>query len=264
MAIQLDALAGGIVARVQDAAARTGVDFSYLLAQAKLESGLDPSARAATSSARGLFQFTSATWLETVRKHGSSHGLGWAADALASGAAQAGSAARAAILSLRDNAEAASLMAGELARDNAAVLEARLGRAAGATDLYMAHFLGAGGATHFLRALAATPDDAAAAVAPAAAAANRGVFFDTSGRARSVGEVYARFAAKLAPDGVGGSSRVDSAKAASPRGSPRAMDSRFRGGDGHHADAASVSAAPRLDTRRAAQTAYALLAELGG
>ena len=69
-----------ITAVVRDAAARTGVDFNFLLAQAKAESGLDPTARARTSSARGLYQFTSGTWLEMVRRHGNEHGLGWAAE----------------------------------------------------------------------------------------------------------------------------------------------------------------------------------------
>ncbi|MFZ4687928.1 MAG: transglycosylase SLT domain-containing protein [Polymorphobacter sp.] len=191
------AAAAQIAASVRNAAARTGTDFGYLMAQARVESGLNPTAKAATSSARGLYQFTNATWLDTVRKHGAEHGLGWAADAIAGGAARAGSAARATILSLRDNAEAAALMAGEFAQDNAEVLERKLGRAVGATDLYMAHFLGAGGAAKFLAALATAPGMAAAALLPAAAAANRGVFYARDGAARSVGEVYARFGAKL-------------------------------------------------------------------
>jgi hypothetical protein len=189
--------AAGVVAAVRDAASRTGADFHYLLAQARVESGLDPKAQARTSSARGLYQFTSATWLETVRKHGAEHGLGWAADAIASGSARAGSAARDTILALRDNAEAAALMAGEFARDNGVRLEKRLGRAVGATDLYMAHFLGAGGAVKFLGVLAAAPTTAAAAVMPAAAAANRAIFYHRDGSARTVAEVYDRFAAKL-------------------------------------------------------------------
>ena len=189
--------AGGIVAAVRDAAARTGTDFAYLMAQARVESGLNPTAQARTSSARGLYQFTSATWLETVRKHGAEHGLGWAADAIASGSARVGSAARDTILGLRDNAEAAALMAGEFAHDNGARLEKRLGRAVGATDLYMAHFLGAGGAVTFLGALAAAPATAAAAILPAAAAANRSVFYHRDGSARTVAEVYDRFSAKL-------------------------------------------------------------------
>jgi Transglycosylase SLT domain len=227
----------GIAGVIRTAAARTGVDFSYLMAQAQVESGLDPQAKARTSSARGLYQFTTATWLETVRKHGAAHGLGWAAEAIASGAAGAGSAARATILSLRDNAEAAALMAGEFARDNGASLEKRLGRVVGATDLYMAHFLGSGGAAKFLGALAAAPGVAAATLLPAAAAANRSVFFERDGSPRSVAEVYRRFAAKIE-----GSAAV----AASPQ---------------------PVSALPApptaIDTSRA-RLAYMLLAELGG
>ena len=187
----------GVTAAIRTAASRTGIDFSYLMAQARVESGLNPQAQARTSSARGLYQFTNSTWLETVRKHGAEHGLGWAADAIASGAAGAGSAARATILGLRDNAEAAALMAGAFAQDNAAALERKLGRAVGATDLYMAHFLGAGGAARFLGAMAAGPGAAAATLLPAAAASNRSVFFDKAGNARSLAQVYARFAAKI-------------------------------------------------------------------
>ncbi|HCH95135.1 MAG TPA: lytic transglycosylase, partial [Erythrobacter sp.] len=60
------------------AATRTGVDFDYLLAQAKLESGLDPSAKAGTSSATGLYQFIDSTWLRTLDRHGAKHGMEWA------------------------------------------------------------------------------------------------------------------------------------------------------------------------------------------
>ncbi len=58
-------------ARVQSAIAlassRTGVDFGYLLGQAKLESGLNANARAGTSSASGLYQFVEQSWLAVVR-----------------------------------------------------------------------------------------------------------------------------------------------------------------------------------------------------
>jgi hypothetical protein len=231
-----------VVAAVRRAAAQTGVDFGYLMAQARLESGLDPTARARGSSARGLYQFTSGTWLETVRKHGAAHGLGWAAETIASGGARAGSAARATILALRDNAEAAALMAGEFASDNARRLEQRLGRAMGATDLYMAHFLGAGGAARFLETLAAAPDTIAATLLPAAAAANRGVFFGRDGAARTVAEVYARFADKI--EGVG-SQPIPTA----PRRDPVML-----------ATAPGIAAG---DASRA-RLAYLLLAELGG
>ena len=88
-------------------------------------------------------------------------------------------------------------MAAEHASDNKGALESATGRTATGTDLYMAHFLGLGGARSFLTAMQSAPDRTGAAMFPAAAHANRGVFFDASGGARSLSEIYSRFAAKL-------------------------------------------------------------------
>lgn len=156
------------------------MDFSYLLGQARLESSLDPGAKAATSSAAGLYQFTTSTWLATLGKHGAEHGLSWT---------QSGEASRGQILALRYNPDAAALMAAELASDNRDALVTTLGREPDAAELYMAHFLGAQGAGKFLDALAADPSKSAAALLPKAAEANRGVFYDSSGAARSLGQV---------------------------------------------------------------------------
>lgn len=184
-----------VVGAIRLASVRTGVDFDYLVAQARVESGLNPRAAAPTSSARGLFQFTQGTWLDTVRRHGAEHGLADAAAILKRGATPE---ERAAILDLRHDAGASSAMAAAFAQDNAATLERRLGRTPNATDLYLAHFLGPAGAVRFLRARDAAPDAvAASAVLPAAARANGAVFTAAGGRARSLDEVYARFEAKL-------------------------------------------------------------------
>lgn len=183
-----------VVAAISNAAQRTGVDFSYLLANARAESGLDPNARAHTSSASGLFQFTDATWLATVARHGEKHGLGWAADALKGGAP---GAVKQTILSLRHNAQAAASMAAEFTRDNAARLEGALGRAAGSADLYLAAFFGAGGAIRFLKTMAATPGMTAASLLPAAAAANRSTFFHKDGSPRSLSEVHDLVASRI-------------------------------------------------------------------
>ena len=192
----LEGAQGRVGAAIQRASARTGVDFSYLFNQAKVESGLNPLARARTSSATGLFQFIDQTWLGTVKKHGEAHGLGWAADAISRGAdgryRVADPAMRHLILDLRNQPEAASAMAAEFASDNQAHLETSLGRPVEAVDLYLAHFLGAGGATKFLRAHDANPDGAAAAALPEAARANRWVFFDRDGSARSFAEIRER------------------------------------------------------------------------
>jgi len=188
------AATGGIIGALQQAAAATGVDFSYLYANASAESGLNPTARASTSSASGLFQFTDATWLAMVQRHGDKHGLGWAAQALASGASPA---VKQTILSLRHDAGVAARLAGEFTRDNGARLQSALGRAAEASDLYLAAFFGAGGAIKFLKSMAAAPGMAAASLLPAAAAANRSTFYKKDGAARSLAEVHDLVASRI-------------------------------------------------------------------
>ena len=182
------------IARAADA---TGVDFQYLMAQARLESGLDPTARAGTSSAAGLFQFTNGTWLGTLDRHGARHGLSWISEAIEGGRIR-DPGLRSQVLGLRYDADASARMAAELARDNGAELTAVLGRAPDATELYLAHFLGAAGAGEFLGALAHNPGQSAAALLPKAAAANRAIFYEGTGAARSVGGVMNLLRARMA------------------------------------------------------------------
>ena len=134
---------------------------------------------ASTSSAAGLYQFTGGTWLQTVDRHGTRHGLDWAASAIEGG--RVDPAMRAQIMAMRFDPNASALMAAELANDNKAALTGLLGRAPDAAELYMAHFLGAEGATKFLAALQSDPTQSAAALLPSAAAANRGIFYDAAG-----------------------------------------------------------------------------------
>src|SRR3546814_1827196 len=105
-------------------------------------------------------------------------------------------ATRQAILGLRNDPNVASLMAAEHASDNKAALESALGRPVTGTDLYMAHFLGLGGARSFLSTMASDPDRGAASIFPAAARANRGTFYAADGRPRPVADIYQPFAAK--------------------------------------------------------------------
>ena len=194
-----------IRAAISNAAQATDTDFDYLLAQARVESALDPNARARSSSASGLFQFTNQTWLETVHEHGAEHGLGWAAEAITTSGGRArvaDPAMRQAVMDLRFDPSAASLMAGEFAGDNADYLSGSLGRAPDKTELYLAHFLGAEGARRFITAHDADPSASAADLFPDAAAANRGVFY-AGGAPRSLGEVRAFFADKLGTEDQG-------------------------------------------------------------
>ena len=195
-----------VVGAIAAAARATGVDFSYLLGQAQLESGLNPAARARTSSATGLYQFIDQSWLGVVRRHGSEHGIGWAASAIRQGPSGrfhvADPETRQAIMGLRNDPVIAARMAAEHAADNRAFLEQRTGRSAAPVDLYLAHFLGPGGAAQFLNAHAANPGASAAALFPRAAAANHNVFYTREGTARTLAEVRDRFAARL--DRAGG------------------------------------------------------------
>ena len=195
---------GGTQARaaIARASQATGVDFDYLLAQAKLESSLDPTARASTSSAAGLYQFTQGTWLQTLGRHGAEHGMAWASDLIQNGQL-ADPSVRAQVMGLRYDADASAMMAAELAADNKADLTAQLGREPDPAELYLAHFLGSAGASQFLSALATDPSQSAAAILPKAAAANRGIFF-AGGAPRSVSAVMDLMRAKVSGAMEGG------------------------------------------------------------
>lgn len=165
---------------IRRAADATGVNFSLLVETARRESALNPNAQASTSSASGLFQFIESTWLDMVRRHGAEHGLGAEAIALQNGA---NAQTRRDILALRSDPEISARMAGELARENATTLQARLGRAPTAGELYAAHVMGPGGA---IRLIEAAQQGAPNAVSlfPREAAANRGLFY-ANGQPRS-------------------------------------------------------------------------------
>lgn len=191
---------GRVQSAIALASSKTGVDFDYLLGQAKIESGLNANARAGTSSASGLYQFVEQSWLAVVKKHGAEHGMAWAADSIGQSRGHFtvnDPATRSAILALRNDPTAASLMAAEHASDNKDVLEGSLGRSANGTDLYMAHFLGIGGAKKFLSAMQSNPGASAASLFPQAAGANRSIFYAGNGQPRSLSAIYQRFADKL-------------------------------------------------------------------
>lgn len=198
---QIAAPVGSVEAAIANAARATSVDFGFLLAQAEVESAMNPDARAATSSATGLYQFIESTWLDTMKKHGARFGLGHVADQIevtASGSAWvADPARREAILALRSDPQVAALMAAGLAEDNRAHLMPILGRQPDHAELYLAHFLGAGGAGRFLSEMQADPGQSAAALFARPAAANRGIFYAPDGSPRSLAQVMEVIDGKL-------------------------------------------------------------------
>lgn len=188
----------GVMSALKVAAARTGSNFAYLLQTSGIESGFNPNAKAKASSATGLFQFTGQTWLQMIKTHGAEHGLGSYADQIQvgeSGVAHVSDpATRQAILDLRKDPQIAAEMTGELGKVNSAILHKNVGGTIGPTELYLAHFLGAGGASSLLNALRANPNANAAAILPSAAEANPTVFFGAGGQPRSVENIYEHFA----------------------------------------------------------------------
>ena len=175
-----------VTSAIKQASARTGVDFAYLMQQAKVESSFNPTAKAKTSSATGLYQFIKSTWLNVVDKYGDKHGIDTAGKTETE------------ILEMRKDPEIAAKMAAEFARDNKEFLETNWGGEVGATELYMAHFMGAGGAAAFLSARDENGSKIAADLFPSAAKANKNVFYDPlTDRAKTLDEVYAFFDTKF-------------------------------------------------------------------
>jgi hypothetical protein len=184
---------GGVEAAIRRASDSTGVDFDFLMRTARRESGMNPAAKAPTSSASGLFQFIEQTWLGTLKEHGRKHGYGQYADLIFrgdDGRWHVSGSARNVVLDLRFDPVAASTMAAELTASNAAYLRGRTGREPTATDLYAAHFLGHAGAASLMQALDRRPGSSAVALFPQAAAANRTIFY-RDGRPATVEELYA-------------------------------------------------------------------------
>src|SRR5947209_9378184 len=184
-----------VTGAIRDAAKATGAGFEYLLNTALRESNLNPSAKAKSSSATGLFQFIDQTWLGTMKQSGASLGYGKYADAISKTSSGryvvSDPAMRKEIFALRKDPTANSVMAGAFANFNAKVLTDRLGRKPSDGELYMAHFLGASGAARFIRAVEANPNAKAADLFPRAAHANSSIFYDNTGAARSLKQVYA-------------------------------------------------------------------------
>jgi Transglycosylase SLT domain len=210
--IQMPDISAQVTGAINAASERTGVDRGYLWHQARVESGFDPSAKAKTSSASGLYQFTEQTWLRTLKAHGPKHGLSdWSNLIIQKpdGHHEVFGQNKHAVLALRTSADIAALMAAELAIENGTGLAKTTGRLPGATDLYMGHFLGVAGAGKFLNAVAHAPSTAAATLLPAAAQANRTVFYDKDGTQRTVKQVYDRFAEKFPQENMQQAATVD-------------------------------------------------------
>ena len=200
-----------VTGAIKQASNSTGASFEYLLATAKMESDFNPTAGASTSSARGLYQFIDQTWLATVKEAGGELGYSQYADAITKTSSGdyvvSDSATRQAIMKLRDDPAIASAMAGALTQSNSFQLTGMIGRRPTDGELYMAHFMGVGGAAKLISNAEDNPQASGARLFPNAAAANRSIFYDRIGRARSVSEVYSVLTQRYASAAVSPATR---------------------------------------------------------
>lgn len=254
-ALNLDVLGAPreVTSAIQKASAKTGVDFSYLLNQAKVESSFQTDAKAKTSSATGLYQFIDQTWLGMVKTHGAEHGKPEWANAIETRNGRhfvSNPALKSDIMNARKDAEFSALMAGEFASDNKSILENKLDKEINATDLYMAHFLGAGGATTFLSAMENNPNQRADTVISSAAHANKNVFYNKDGSAKTVSEIYQNFASKIDDDGLPNSVLVQQDNSSSNIQNASYLDSYYAKNDS--ADVARIMGTNKVASERSA------------
>ncbi|HWP27229.1 MAG TPA: transglycosylase SLT domain-containing protein [Xanthobacteraceae bacterium] len=202
MSVDVTGAIASVTSAIRQAAQKTGASFHYLLATARVESNLNPTARASSSSASGLFQFLEQTWLSILKHAGPALGYGRYADAISINSAGryevANPGLRRQILDLRYDPTANALMAGALTQWNGEWLATRLGRQPSEGELYLAHFLGPAGAAKLIALAAASPQTRAMDMFPSAASANRAIFYDKQGTPRSVAQVYDLVVARYA------------------------------------------------------------------
>lgn len=160
----------------------TGVDPLLLGIMCCIESSLDYMARAKTSSAAGLLQFILSTWKEETHQHGPQYGIPeWSET-----------------VDLRCDPRVSLIIGAEYLKGNIKAIAPSLKRDLMHTDLYVAHFLGTGGAKKFFTA---NPDTLGKDIFPSAAKANVPVFYNKNGEPKKLFEIYNDFNTKLLTKG---------------------------------------------------------------
>ncbi len=193
------AMPPAILDAIQTAAHESGVDPHLLTAIAWRESRFDPNALNRQSSAKGLLQFTSGTWLRAVRDYGSEHDVADYAAAThtsRSGDLVVPDEVKSAILELRSNPILSAKLAADSMKRERAVMEARLGRHVTSADLYLMHVLGPTGAMRFLQAVAKQPRESSLEVASLQVMRNAGLLAQ-DGHPLTVANTYAAANAML-------------------------------------------------------------------
>lgn len=153
---------------------KTGVDVVELASMAALESSFNATAKASTSTAKGLFQFTERTWRVTLETYGSRYSLLPTVSRL--------------------DPYANSLMGAEYIKENRRILTKRLNREVTFTDVYMAHVI----APRRVVALDHIPQYVLIAeLYPTLAIANKSLFYNEDGKSKTIAEFKLKFKEKV-------------------------------------------------------------------
>lgn len=169
-------------ATILAAAKMVGVDPELASSIAGVESNYNPTARPYSkkegrflSSAAGYYQVIKDTWGYLLKTYGPKYGINPNTTAM--------------------DPRANALLGLSYIKENYDSLASKINRKVTDTDVYIAHFLGLGGAKRFL--VAPPGDPAINHVTASQASANKAIFYDSSGRPKTVAEVYNGFSKKL-------------------------------------------------------------------
>ena len=145
-----------------------GKEKDYYDTLAQVESSNNPYAKAKTSTASGLYQFTEGTWKEMVNEMGLDYSL-----------------------DDRFNSEKSKQVVEHFTNKNKRYLKNKLGRDVNESELYLAHFAGMGGARNILKELDDNPNkDISDIVSENALNANKNIFLNKDGSSKKVYEIY--------------------------------------------------------------------------
>ena len=189
-----------VLGAILDAAGHSDIAPDLLLALAWRESRFTPEARSTLSSAAGLLQFTSGTWLQAVHQFGPQHGLAEYAAAIhkepSGDYIVQGQYSQEAVLALRNDPILSASMAGEVLRQSRTTMQASMGRSMRPADLYLTYVLGPAGTARFLTALRQSPSAPVRSVASRRVLRNGGLLA-LNGHPLSVQSTYDAIRAML-------------------------------------------------------------------
>jgi len=144
------------------------IDPEYYKILAMVESNNNPNAKASTSSATGLYQFTEGTWLGLTDQLGLDYTLEDRKDPIKS----------------KEVVEA-------FTKQNKNYLTKKLGKEPNNTELYLSHFLGMGGSSKLLSKLSEDPNATIDTVATRAQIeANKKIFLNKDGSFKRTKDIY--------------------------------------------------------------------------